>query len=74
MDPGVVRVVRSNPLKWNKRKYFFHTFSCEKRHVKQQLQLDNVGRRLSKPPLTKSWIRPWSRNYNWKKVALLFSA
>ena len=30
------RVVRSNFLKWNKRKYLDHTFSCEKVLVKQQ--------------------------------------
>ena len=32
-DQGVVRVVRSNPPKF-KRKYFYHTFSCEKGLVK----------------------------------------
>ena len=64
-DPKVVRVVRSNPLKWNKHRYFDHTFSCEKGLVEQQQQSDNVGGRLSELPLTKSWIRlkmwpfPW---------------
>ena len=30
-DPRVVQVIRSNPLKRNKRNYFYHTFSCAKR-------------------------------------------
>ena len=35
-DPGVVRVVRSNPLKWNKREYFDHIVYCEKKVLVKQ--------------------------------------
>ena len=58
-DPGVVSGGSVEPPKVKQTQVIWPYFFLWKNDLlNNNKQLDNVGGRLSEPPLTKSWIRP----------------